>query len=175
MWISEVCDDMRFDIIEKIKSPADIKAMSLEELQQAASQMRDAVLFRTSQFSGHVGPNLGDIEAVIAMHYVFDAPEDKLVLDVSHQDFPHKMITGRVNGFINPDDFAKVGEYTDPTESPEYDIFYGALSCAKRRSTSLSEMKPTTWRSSSTIGMPLMFFSNIMRTASRTVASEATV
>lgn len=115
---------MKFDIIEKIKSPADIKAMSTDELRQAASQMRDAVLLRTSLFSGHVGPNLGDIEAVIAMHYVFDAPKDKLVLDVSHQDFPHKMITGRVNGFINPDDFPKVGEYTDPTESPDYDIFY---------------------------------------------------
>lgn len=115
---------MNFDIIKNIKSPADIKAMSLDELRTVAAQMRDAVLFRTSRFSGHVGPNLGDIEAVIAMHYVFDAPNDRLVLDVSHQDFPHKMITGRVNGFINPDDFAKVGEYTDPTESPEYDIFY---------------------------------------------------
>lgn len=115
---------MDFDIIKKIKSPADIKAMTMDELRQAASQMRDAVLYRTSLFSGHVGPNLGDIEAVIAMHYVFDAPEDRLVLDVSHQDFPHKIITGRVDGFINPDDFAKVGEYTDPKESPEYDLFY---------------------------------------------------
>lgn len=115
---------MNFDIIKNIKSPADIKAMSIDELQKVAEQMRDAVLLRTSLFSGHVGPNLGDIEAVIAMHYVFDAPKDRLVLDVSHQDFPHKMITGRVSGFINPDDFAKVGEYTDPTESPEYDIFY---------------------------------------------------
>lgn len=115
---------MDFDIIKKIKSPADIKAMTMDELRQAAFQMRDAVLYRTSLFSGHVGPNLGDIEAVIAMHYVFDAPEDRLVLDVSHQDFPHKMITGRVDGFINPDDFAKVGEYTDPKESPEYDLFY---------------------------------------------------
>lgn len=115
---------MNFDIIKNIKSPADIKAMSIDELHKVAEQMRDAVLFRTSLFSGHVGPNLGDIEAVLAMHYVFDAPKDKLVLDVSHQDFPHKMITGRVGGFINPDDFAKVGEYTDPTESPEYDIFY---------------------------------------------------
>lgn len=115
---------MNFDIIKNIKSPSDIKAMSIDELHKVAEQMRDAVLFRTSLFSGHVGPNLGDIEAVLAMHYVFDAPKDKLVLDVSHQDFPHKMITGRVGGFINPDDFAKVGEYTDPTESPEYDIFY---------------------------------------------------
>lgn len=115
---------MNFDIIKNIKSPADIKSMTIEQLRQVAAQMRDAVLFRTSNFSGHVGPNLGDIEAVIAMHYVFDAPKDRLVIDVSHQDFPHKMITGRVDGFINPDDFAKVGEYTDPTESPDYDIFY---------------------------------------------------
>lgn len=115
---------MNFDIIKNIKSPADIKAMSIDELHKVAAQIRDAVLFRTSLFSGHVGPNLGDIEAVIAMHYVFDAPKDRLVLDVSHQDFPHKMITGRVGGFINPDDFAKVGEYTDPKESPDYDIFY---------------------------------------------------
>lgn len=115
---------MNFDIIKNIKSPADIKAMTIDELHTVAAQMRDAVLFRTSLFSGHVGPNLGDIEAVIAMHYVFDAPKDRLVLDVSHQDFPHKMITGRVGGFINPDDFAKVGEYTDPKESPDYDIFY---------------------------------------------------
>lgn len=115
---------MDFSIIRNITSPADIKAMSMADLHKAADQMRDAVLLRTSLFSGHVGPNLGDIEAVIAMHYVFDAPRDRLVIDVSHQDFPHKMITGRVNGFINPDDFPKIGEYTDPTESPEYDIFY---------------------------------------------------
>lgn len=114
---------MKFDIIEKIKSPADIKKMSIDELKAAAAQMREAVLYRCSLFSGHVGPNLGDIEAVIALHYVFDAPVDKLVFDMSHQDFPHKMITGRVNGFINPEDFTKVGEYTMPSESPEYDIF----------------------------------------------------
>ena len=86
-----------FDKIKDIKSPADIKRMSVEEMQQVADQMRQAVLYRTSLYSGHVGPNLGDVEAIIALHYVFDAPVDKLVLDVSHQDFPHKMITGRAN------------------------------------------------------------------------------
>lgn len=113
-----------FDLIKGIKSPADIKRMSITELREAADQMRDAILYRTSLISGHVGSNLGDTEAVIALHYVFDAPKDKLVFDVSHQAFVHKMITGRVDGFINPDDFAKVGEYTVPSESPEYDLFY---------------------------------------------------
>lgn len=115
---------MDYHIINNIKSPADIKNMSVETLHEVASEMRDAVLYRCSEIGGHVSPNLGDIETVIAMHKVFNAPIDKIILDVSHQDFPHKMITGRVNGFINKDDFDKVGEYTDPTESPEYDLFY---------------------------------------------------
>lgn len=115
---------MNFDKIDGITGPADIKRMNMGELREVASQMRDAVLYRCSEFSGHVGPNLGDVEAMIALHYVFDAPKDRIVLDVSHQDFPHKMITGRVKGFIDPEYFPKVGEYTMPSESPEYDIFY---------------------------------------------------
>lgn len=113
-----------FDLIKNIKSPADIKRMTREQLREAAKEMRDAILYRTSLISGHVGSNLGDTELVIALHYVFDAPTDKLVFDVSHQAFVHKMITGRVDGFINPDDFDNVGEYTVPSESPEYDLFY---------------------------------------------------
>lgn len=110
--------------LENIKSPADIKGLSYEELTKIADQMRQAVLNRTSQIGGHVGPNLGSVETIIAMHYVFDAPRDRLVYDVSHQAFPHKMLTGRVDGYLYREDFAKVGEYTDPKESPEYDIFY---------------------------------------------------
>lgn len=110
--------------LKDIKSPADIKGLSVEQLKPIAEQMRKAILHRTSMIGGHVGPNLGVVEATIAMHYVFDAPTDKLVYDVSHQDFPHKMLTGRVNGFINDADFDKVGEYTSPVESPEYDVFY---------------------------------------------------
>lgn len=110
--------------LENIKSPTDIKGLSYEELESIASQMREAILNRTSQIGGHVGPNLGAVETIIAMHYVFDAPKDKLVYDVSHQAFAHKMLTGRVDGYLYRQDFSKVGEYTCPPESPEYDIFW---------------------------------------------------
>lgn len=110
--------------LENIKSPADIKGLSYEELDKIADQMRQAVLNRTSQIGGHVGPNLGSVETIIAMHYVFDAPKDRLVYDVSHQSFPHKMLTGRVDGYLYREDFPKVGEYTSPVESPEYDLFW---------------------------------------------------
>ena len=110
--------------LENIKSPKDIKGLGYEELEHIAEQMRQAVLNRTSQIGGHVGPNLGSVETIIAMHYVFDAPKDKLVYDVSHQAFPHKMLTGRVDGYLYREDFPKVGEYTSPVESPEYDLFW---------------------------------------------------
>lgn len=110
--------------LQNIKSPADIKGLSYDQLEDIATQMRQAVLNRTSQIGGHVGPNLGSVETIIAMHYVFNAPVDKLVYDVSHQAFPHKMLTGRVDGYLYRQDFDKVGEYTCPLESPEYDIFW---------------------------------------------------
>lgn len=107
-----------------IKSPADIKGLSIEELENLAEQMRSAILFRTSRIGGHVSPDLGAVEIITAMHYVFDAPKDKLVFDVSHQAFVHKMLTGRASGYTNEADFYDVDEYTYPPESPEYDIFY---------------------------------------------------
>lgn len=110
--------------LQDIKSPKDIKGLDIPALEDIAQQMRAAILNRTSQIGGHVGPNLGSVETIIAMHYVFDAPDDKLVYDVSHQAFPHKMLTGRAYGYLNAEDFEKVGEYTDPKESPEFDIFY---------------------------------------------------
>ena len=110
--------------LQDIKSPADIKGLGISELEDLASQMRQAVLNRTSQIGGHVGPNLGAVEIITAMHYVFDAPKDKLVFDVSHQAFAHKMLTGRADGYLDAADFSKVDEYTFPPESPEYDIFY---------------------------------------------------
>lgn len=110
--------------LQDIKSPQDIKGLSIIELDNLASQMRQAVLNRTSQIGGHVSPNLGAVEIITAMHYVFNAPADKLVFDVSHQAFAHKMLTGRASGYLNPEDFYKIDEYTFPPESPEYDIFY---------------------------------------------------
>ena len=110
--------------LKDIMSPADIKGLSITELEDIAKQMREAILFRTSNIGGHVSPNLGAVEIITAMHYVFDAPVDKLVFDVSHQAFAHKMLTGRANGYLNPDDFYNIDEYTYPPESPDYDIFY---------------------------------------------------
>lgn len=107
-----------------VKSPKDIKGLSIAELEDLARQMREAILYRTSNIGGHVGPNLGAVEIITAMHYVFDAPVDKLVFDVSHQAFAHKMLTGRADGYLNKADFDKVDEYTFPPESPEYDLFY---------------------------------------------------
>ena len=74
--------------IEKIKSPADLKQLDLEALKTVASETREAVLNRVSKHGGHIGPNLGFVEATVALHYVFDAPADKFVFDVSHQCIP---------------------------------------------------------------------------------------
>ena len=110
--------------IEKIKSPADLKSLDLEALKVVADETRDAVLNRVSKHGGHVGPNLGFVEATVALHYVFNAPEDKFVFDVSHQTYPHKVLTGRASGFLGDlDDMNAISGYSSPTESPLYDNF----------------------------------------------------
>ena len=110
--------------IEKIKSPAFLKGLNLEELNIVADETRQAVLNRVSKHGGNVGPNLGFVEATVALHYVFDAPKDKLVFDVSHQCYPHKVLTGRASGFLgNVDDMNAISGYSSPAECPEYDNF----------------------------------------------------
>lgn len=110
--------------IEKIKSPAFLKGLNLEELNIVVDETRQAVLNRVSKHGGHVGPNLGFVEATVALHYVFDAPKDKLVFDVSHQCYPHKVLTGRASGFLgNVDDMNAISGYSSPAECPEYDNF----------------------------------------------------
>lgn len=110
--------------IEKIKSPADLKKLDIEALKIIADETRQAVLNRVSKHGGHVGPNLGFVEATVALHYVFDAPKDKLVFDVSHQSYPHKILTGRAAGFLGDvDDMNAISGYSSPAESPVYDNF----------------------------------------------------
>lgn len=110
--------------IEKIQSPADLKGLSLAELKTVADETRAAVLNRVSKHGGHVGPNLGFVEATVALHYVFDAPKDKFVFDVSHQCYPHKVLTGRASGFLGEmSDMNAISGYSSPAESPEYDNF----------------------------------------------------
>ena len=110
--------------IEKIKSPAELKQLNIEALKVVADETRQAVLNRVSKYGGHVGPNLGFVEATVALHYVFDTPKDKLVFDVSHQSYPHKVLTGRASGFLgNVDEMNAISGYSSPTECPEYDNF----------------------------------------------------
>ena len=110
-----------FDLAS-IKSPADIKRLTVDELQLLADRLRVPLTEKLGRHGGHVGPNLGFMEATIALHYVFDAPTDKLVFDVSHQTYPHKMLTGRIQAFLDPTHYDDVTGYTSPKESP-YDLF----------------------------------------------------
>lgn len=108
--------------IEKINNPTDVKALNNEQLNTLAAEIRQALIKRMSLHGGHVGPNLGIIEATIALHYVFNSPEDKIVLDISHQSYCHKMLTGRKDAFLYEEHYDDVSCFTDPIES-EHDFF----------------------------------------------------
>ena len=108
--------------LSAIASPANIRGMNLDQLTQLAAEMRSALIEKLSVHGGHVGPNLGMVEAVIALHYVFNTPDDKIVFDVSHQTYPHKMLTGRMKAFTDPAHYDDVTGYTNPSES-EYDLY----------------------------------------------------
>lgn len=108
--------------IETINSPDDLKKLSVEQLPALAAEMRNALLVRASRHGGHFGPNFGMVEATIAMHYVFNSPVDKIVYDVSHQSYPHKMLTGRKDAYLYEEHYDDVSGYTNPNES-EHDFF----------------------------------------------------
>lgn len=111
-----------YDILQNINKPADVKELNNEQLNTLATEIRDAILNRDSIIGGHVGPNLGIVEATIALHYVFNSPTDKIVWDVSHQCYPHKLLTGRKEGFITNEGMKKISGYTNQDES-EHDFF----------------------------------------------------
>lgn len=108
--------------LENINSPKDVKKLKISDLKILADEVRSAVINRISKIGGHKGPNLGVVELTVAYHYVFDSPKDKIVFDVSHQCYPHKILTGRKEAFLNDDCFATVTGYTNPEES-EHDFF----------------------------------------------------
>lgn len=109
-------------ILDKVNSPQDLKQLSLNELNTLADEMRELIIKKVNTTGGHMGPNLGILETTIAMHYVFNSPEDKIVFDVSHQCYPHKILTGRKDGFINPENYLKYTGYTAPEETA-HDLF----------------------------------------------------
>lgn len=108
--------------IEKINRPTDVKNLNNEQLHILADEMRQALLQKLSKHGGHFGPNLGMVEATIALHYVFNSPTDKIVYDVSHQSYPHKMLTGRKDAFLYEDKYDDVSGYSNPDES-DHDFF----------------------------------------------------
>jgi 1-deoxy-D-xylulose-5-phosphate synthase len=109
-------------LLNKIKGPQDVKKLSLAQMQQLAQEIRTLILEKDAAEGGHLGPDLGIVEATIAYHDVFDAPKDKIVWDVSHQTYPHKMLTGRALAWLDPDHYEDVTPYTNPDESP-YDYY----------------------------------------------------
>ena len=108
--------------IENINGPEDVKKLSVDQMHVLAQEMRDALLKRASIHGGHFGPNFGMVEATIALHYVFDSPKDKMVFDVSHQTYPHKMLTGRKDAYLYEEKYDDVSGYSNPSES-EHDHF----------------------------------------------------
>lgn len=108
--------------IENIKSPQDVKCLNYEQLNSMCDELRNALLEKLSAHGGHIAPNLGFLEATVALHYVFNSPVDKFVFDVSHQCYVHKMLTGRMEAFTNPEKYDLVSGYTEPSES-EHDLF----------------------------------------------------
>ena len=108
--------------IENINGPEDVKKLSEDQLNVLAEEIRDALLKKLSKHGGHFGPNFGMVEATIAMHYVFESPKDKIVYDVSHQSYPHKMLTGRKDAFLYEDKYDDVSGYSNPDES-DHDFF----------------------------------------------------
>ena len=137
--------------LEQIHSPSDIKGYTPAQRRALAAEMRAALIARASRIGGHIGPNLGVIEATIALHTVFDAPTDKIIYDVSHQCYPHKMLTGRAAAYLDPAHYGEVSGFTNTEESP-YDHFnIGHTSTSISLATGLAKARDLTGRSENVI------------------------
>ena len=127
-------------ILDKINSPKDIKTLSPEEMANLSGEIREAILNRVNTIGGHLGPDLGIVEATIALHYVFDSPKDKIVFDVSHQIYPHKILTGRKEGFLHPE-HTTISGYSTPNESEHDNFIIGHTSTAASLATGLAKAR----------------------------------
>ncbi|HIT92598.1 MAG TPA: 1-deoxy-D-xylulose-5-phosphate synthase [Candidatus Stercorousia faecigallinarum] len=140
-------------ILDKVNSPDDLKNLSVQEMNTLSDEMRELIIKKVNTTGGHMGPNLGIIEATIAMHYVFNSPVDKIVFDVSHQCYPHKILTGRKEGFTDPDKYHKYTGYTAPEES-EHDIFkVGHTSTSVSLATGLAKARDLKGEKSNVIAL----------------------
>lgn len=127
--------------LNDIHSPADIKKLDIAQLRELAGEIRQALLQKLSEHGGHVGPNLGMVEAEIALHYVFDSPKDKIIFDVSHQSYVHKMLTGRMQAFTDPRHYNDVTGFTNPKESPHDFFTVGHTSTGVSLATGLAKAR----------------------------------
>lgn len=117
----------------------DLKKLALEQLPNLAEEIRHVLIHKVNETGGHLSPNLGFIEATIALHYVFNSPQDKIVFDVSHQCYAHKILTGRKSGFLNPAKYQEISGFTNPAESEHDTFFVGHTSTAPSLAVGLAK------------------------------------
>lgn len=129
------------EVFNKVNSPADVKKLSVEEMNILSSDIRKAILNRVDTIGGHLGPDLGIVEATIAMHYVFNSPKDKFIFDVSHQIYPHKILTGRKDAFVNPLAHPEISGYSNPHESEHDNFILGHTSTSLSLATGMAKAR----------------------------------
>lgn len=139
--------------IEKINGPEDVKKLNIEEMTALAEEMRHALLKRASIHGGHFGPNFGMVEAIIALHYVFESPKDKMVFDVSHQTYPHKMLTGRKDAYLYEEHYDDVTGYSCPQESEHDHFTVGHTSTSVSLACGLAKARDLRWESANVIAI----------------------
>lgn len=129
------------EIFAKVNTPKDVKTLSVSEMNILSEDIRKAIINKVDTIGGHLGPDLGIIEATIAMHYVFNSPIDKFVFDVSHQIYPHKILTGRKDAFLNPLKHPEISGYSNPNESEHDNFIIGHTSTSLSLSTGLAKAR----------------------------------
>ncbi len=127
--------------LDKINSPQDLKKLSNKQMESLAQDIREGILNRVNKVGGHLGPDLGIVEATIAMHYVFNSPQDKFVFDVSHQTYPHKMLTGRKAAFTDPINHPEISGYSNPKESKHDHFILGHTSTSISLATGMAKAR----------------------------------
>ena len=143
--------------LEKINSPEDVKKLNIEEMKVLAEEIREAIIKRDAIHGGHFGPNLGMVEATIALHYVFDSPKDKFVFDVSHQSYPHKMLTGRREAFTDEAHYDDVTGYSNQHESEHDHFILGHTSTSISLALGLAKARDVKGEKGTVIGWSISF------------------
>lgn len=129
------------NVFKKVNSPADVKKLSTDEMNVLAGDIRKAILNKVDTIGGHLGPDLGIVETTIAMHYVFNSPKDKFIFDVSHQIYPHKILTGRKDAFVNPLAHPEISGYSNPSESEHDNFILGHTSTSLSLATGMAKAR----------------------------------